>query len=527
MSKGLNTASFVTGIMQGANFHEDLQNSKQMRGLRDSQNDRSERMMDIRESEHDGRMRNLSLNQDSAEMKNQDALFKLIGKQLISMDRSGAVEYSEGEEAILSKAPNLSLDFIMGEDVGKALESSKRVINSDDPTLINSPEGLHAINTLFPEINAGAGDGRTRQVVGVYPGKEEGKLVFDLSVEGEAEGKPLTVRRSADQDDPVKEVDVGDLVGKVASTGKLRQILSSPKGREFFKQYYQDGQQEFGDITTDSNTGVSGQYEKNTNRFMPVGGGRGGRGGSGMTSRQKDYNFAVNVLGMPDAQARDYAFSDSTPEERADDYAKKMLQFEKEKNEFNDEYDPASSYETHRDTFLKKYHSYDQEQKGPGGEPSGSGVDDFLSEWIVSPEGAAADPSTVKESGASGDTETAEQSAEKPAEPTQPKRELSPKEEGLLNQYLSLRSKVRAGGTRKNPQGKNHNEMKKDMADLEELLGHYDVEIPEEDKVTFNAPNNRKKRAEKSSRQRDKKKNDRIAALEGKFSPATGLADAR
>lgn len=215
----------------------------------------------------------------------------IMAKNAYAMEKSGYVpEYSKEEQEALELFPQLRRDY----DMTGALQVAEEVIAGKRN--INSPEALESINVLFPEIQTGADDGRKRRVTQVVPGKNPNTLVFGLEVEGDTQTRPLTVRRSSDDNDPVKQVSVEDMVKKVASLKQLNELKNNPKFRQFL--IHRAGlagspQPAYSDITTDEKTGLIGQYEQGTNKFNPLGSANGAaiKGGRG-AGTPADYQLA-------------------------------------------------------------------------------------------------------------------------------------------------------------------------------------------------------------------------------------------
>lgn len=232
----------------------------------------------------------------------------IMAKNAYAMEKSGYVpEFSKEEIEALELFPQLRPDY----DMSGALQVAEEVIAGKRN--INSPEAIESINVLFPEIQTGADDGRKRRVTRVIPGKKPNTLVFGLEVEGDKEMRPLTVRRSSDDRDPVKQVSVEDMVKKVASLKQLNELKNNPKFRQFLIQRAgigEQGQPTYSDITTDEQTGLIGQYEQGTNKFNPLGSASGAaiKGGRG-AGTPADYQLAKLIQQEAEREGNPMSFN--------------------------------------------------------------------------------------------------------------------------------------------------------------------------------------------------------------------------
>lgn len=341
---GLSLMSAADGAMKGMqlySMYQDQKDRKQMRGLRDMDNQRTQERHDVtmRGAEQDIAMRgkreerdaeNNRINRARALMENQELTMGIMAKNAYAMEKSGYVpEFSKEEMEALDLFPQLRSDY----DMTGALQVAEEVITGKRN--INSPEALESINVLFPEIQTGADDGRKRRVTQVVPGKKPNTLVFGLEVEGDTQTRPLTVGRSSDDNDPVKQVSVEDMVKKVASLKQMNELKNNPKFRQFLIQRAGLGGGNYGDVVTDEKTGLIGQYEQNTNKFNPLGSANGAaiKGGRG-AGTPADYQLAKLIQQEAQHEGRQMSFdqafqmaktSVSDPARYVSDYVKSAM----------------------------------------------------------------------------------------------------------------------------------------------------------------------------------------------------------
>ncbi len=284
-------------------------------------------------------------------------------------------------QQLVAAHPNLDASRLMSDEYGSALDTLEKASKGEID--YRSPEVGKAFDLVNPEIQLGATGGRKVATKRLYPGRTPGTLMVGLAVDGDPSERPLTERRSADPDDPVKEVPLDLMIDRVVTAKKYREYLLSPQGREaFIRQNIGDelskaelqnkklsleaakasrsvGQDAWGPIQYDEKTGAA--YQANANgqvRWGPKASGPGGSGGGKTTQRQLDYRFAIDQMGMDQSAALEWASSDKTPTERAEAYANRMVQAEVQSGAQPDGYVPADSWKAHREQFMQAYGSY-------------------------------------------------------------------------------------------------------------------------------------------------------------------------
>ena len=151
---------------------------------------------------------------------------------------ANGMDVSEEEIEVLKRNPRYwsALD----PEIDGAIEQAYQVIDPNSPADINDPESIEALNRVVgPDINKGAG--RNKRIAAAVPGPDGNSLMFELDVEGEDGSKyraPVTERRSADEDDPVRAVPVEGLVRQVKGIEALRKALQTPEAQQQATRMY-------------------------------------------------------------------------------------------------------------------------------------------------------------------------------------------------------------------------------------------------------------------------------------------------
>ncbi|HNG60334.1 MAG TPA: hypothetical protein PKZ52_10955 [Cellvibrionaceae bacterium] len=140
----------------------------------------------------------------------------------------------EEYRSFVATHPNLDAGRILSPEYGQAIETLKGA--AEGRVDYRSPEVAAAFDVLNPEIGLGATQGRKVSTSRLYPGRTPGTLMVGLKVDGDPEERPLTERRSSDPDDPVKEVKLEDLFGRLKVAEQYRGFLSDPENQKWFIQ---------------------------------------------------------------------------------------------------------------------------------------------------------------------------------------------------------------------------------------------------------------------------------------------------
>lgn len=191
-----------------------------------AQNRRADEQLDMQREKFD-------MQKDEVERaKDTEIIQMAFGKIANGMD------VSEEEIEVLQRNPRYwsALD----PDIGSALDQAERVANPEDPADINDPESVEALNrVLGHDVNKGAG--KNKRIAAAVPGPDGESLMFELDVEdedGNPYRAPITERRSADEDDPVKAVPVDGVIRQVKGIQALRKALQTPEAQQQAAKMY-------------------------------------------------------------------------------------------------------------------------------------------------------------------------------------------------------------------------------------------------------------------------------------------------
>lgn len=313
---GLSSANFVSGAMQGYQFMEGVENNqlrrdeiKQNRGLRDAEESR-------RKESHSAQMQAHEQNQkiQGIKLDQIDEATSQKMNQALAWSLHNAKDMPPEYQQLVAAHPNLNAQRIMSDEAGKYLEVLEGAATGKVD--YRSPEVAEAFDFLNPEIGLGATGGRKVKTSRLVPGKTPGTVMVGLSVEGDDRVRPLTERRSSDDDDPVKEVPLEVLIQRAQTMKQYRNMLLDPKGRDWFIKTNlpataasKDGK--WSDIKTDSKTGITFQTNLSTGEIKQLDnrktGGAGGKSGSGSASALEKEVEYLKSIGLPQDTALDIA----------------------------------------------------------------------------------------------------------------------------------------------------------------------------------------------------------------------------
>jgi hypothetical protein len=220
MSGGLITANFMDGAMKGASFVQGMQDRQEASTLRQAAGQRAQESHDASQQ-----VRAVQLQQMN------DAHAEKMNKTLAWSMHSSANAPKEYQDFIRAH-PNLDAKRLLSDDYGKAIQTAHDAL--DGKISYDHPDVSKAFDTLLPEVQAGATQGRKVSTSRLYPGNTPGTLMVGLRVEGDPQERPLTVGRGAEPDAPVKEIHVDDLIARVDTAAKYRQYLQTPEGSKAF-----------------------------------------------------------------------------------------------------------------------------------------------------------------------------------------------------------------------------------------------------------------------------------------------------
>lgn len=380
---GLSGLNFMDGAMRGAEFVSNMQDRQQRAGLLQAQEQRAQ-------ESHAAQMQNAQQAQEINAIRVRDLNDAHIDKmnKTLAWSLHGLKDAPEETRKFLSLHPNLDASRIMSPEYGQSIDTLEKAAQGQID--YRHPDVAKAFDMLNPEIGLGATQGRKVSTSRLYPGKTPGTVMVGLRVDGDPEERPLTERRSSDPNDPVKEVKLEDLFGRLQAAKQYRGFLADPENQQYFIQQtigpelakrnlesqkiglqmqklrndaVDSAPTTYGELQTDPETGQ--RYQKNSKgeiKWAPqprVG------AGAQATQRQKDYDFAVTKLGMDQDAALEWASSDKTPTERAEAYANRMVQAETVGGNFPEGYKPNEAWKAHREAFMNEYGNFGKGDKQP------------------------------------------------------------------------------------------------------------------------------------------------------------------
>ena len=400
---GLSNLSFVDGAMKGASFVAGMQDRQAQReeraglaSLRQAQEQRAQeahgmQMENARQQQEINAIRVKDLNDDHIKKMQRTLAWSMYNRS------KAPKEYQD----FMSTNPNLDAGRLLSPEYGRAIEISEDAIQGKID--YRHPEVAKAFDMLNPEVGLGATQGRKVSTSRLYPGRTPGTLMVGLKVDGDPEERPLTERRSSDPDDPVKEVKLEDLFGRLTAAKQHRAFLSDPENQKWFIQetigeelkkradqetlknlqvkkltkeinegdpvtYQADGEGNLMQLPSRSGGAVATPVLDS--KGNPVKAPQKTGAGTQATQRQKDFEFAVSKLGMDQEAALEWSSSDKTPTERAEAYANRMVQAETVGGNFPDGYKPNDAWKAHREAFMNEYGNFGKGGKQPKAEPA-------------------------------------------------------------------------------------------------------------------------------------------------------------
>jgi hypothetical protein len=235
---GLSSANFLGGAMQGYQFMAGVEENKQR------MEDRKQ-MVGLRDADEARRVESHAVQMDSiGEQKKLNALrFDQINEEqsrkmntALAMSLKNAKDMPEEYQQMIATHPNLNAQRLLSDEAGSHLGTIEKVIAGEID--YRSPEVAVAFDFINPEIGLGAKDGRKVKTARLFPGKTPGTIAVGLNVDGDSSIRPLTENRSADDNDPVKEVPLELLIQRAQTMKQYRSMLQSEQGREWLIKNY-------------------------------------------------------------------------------------------------------------------------------------------------------------------------------------------------------------------------------------------------------------------------------------------------
>lgn len=361
---GLSTASFMQGAMQGYKFMEGVEDNKlrreenkKLNGLRDAEEAR-------RMESHNANMAFNNSRMKKIEREELEAIDKQFWRNSFLAETGNLNDDERKKLSTLTNGSRMANpEYLASDDVGFATDTYDKVRSGELD--MNHPDAIRAANILV-NVNRGAKDGRKLNLSRLVP-SSGGRLHVGMD-STEADGTvrsnvPLTDGRSGDPKDTVAELSIDELDHYAGTVKQMRSAVMNPNIRKAMYMQYgfekEVGEQEFTRREREAKLGlINAQAE----HYRDKSGGAGG----GATQRQKDYEFAISRLQMSPEAAKEWAFSDKTPSERAEDYANRQIAAEAdldEKPQFLDKdkkpliYSPKLSWNKHREDYLRSYGS--------------------------------------------------------------------------------------------------------------------------------------------------------------------------
>jgi hypothetical protein len=351
---GLNTYAQLQGIQA----NKDDMADRKTRSLREAQ------MFEMDKQAHEENKKFNSMRMKAMKDEDQEQASRLLASKLYAMEVGGDFSDQERQEYLrLTGGSRLAdPDYLSRPEVGAALEIYPKVMTGEINR--NDPRAIEAVNTLV-NVQRGATDGRQVRINRIEPSADGQGVHFGLHVKN-ADGTEnpngvLTDNRSADPSDKVSSISFDELNEIYGSATKMRAIVTNPKYRQAMYREYGFGLPEQISAKDRSminkNEAQAGYYNAKGKAEAEKGRG-GGKGAATPTQRQKDYEFAMSRLGMDEDQALEWASSDKTLTERAEDYAGKMVAANKPVSGYSDkEYNPAEEWKAYRKEFIDAYSS--------------------------------------------------------------------------------------------------------------------------------------------------------------------------
>jgi len=304
MAGGLSTANFMDGVMKGASFVQGMQDRQEASTLRQAAGQRAQESHDTSQQ-----IRAVQLQEMN------DAHAEKMNKALAWSMHSSANAPKEYQDFIRAH-PNLDAKRLLSDDYGKAIQTAHDAL--DGKISYDHPDVSKAFDTLLPEVQAGATQGRKVSTSRLYPGNTPGTLMVGLRVEGDPQERPLTVGRGAEPDAPVKEIHVDDLIARVDAAKRYRDYLSTPEGSKAFinqhigadiakmarEQSKEDRESALTTARTDAEKARAAKYNHEAQK--PYGDGNGKGGGKKSALELQVDLLTSDQFGMSPKQALDY-----------------------------------------------------------------------------------------------------------------------------------------------------------------------------------------------------------------------------
>lgn len=261
-NRGLSSATFANGVMQGANFVSGLQDRKQRRkesehrmGLRDVRANRQQeidthtaqetrtkeaRLTRAAKAKQDAEYHDLQIGKAQSHVggnKEDGAQGKEGRAQKVEVEKSfllsaqllhGVADPSKitpAQKKMFKKHPLTDVRYLQSDEVGNALTTAKEAIKTGQ---LNTPEMHRAMEVFDPNVVSGATEGRNVSIARLLPGTKKDHFIVGLRVEGDNKIRPFTVSRSADDNDEIKQFSIDSVAEKIHQIEQARQLSQNP-----------------------------------------------------------------------------------------------------------------------------------------------------------------------------------------------------------------------------------------------------------------------------------------------------------
>ena len=231
---GLSSMNFMNGMVQGAQFAQGLQQAEDQRQERKEigtlrklaeQRQAQSHTLQMQNAQQEQQLRGMQIdkfNEAESERMNKAMAWSLYNAKSMPKD------YQD----LIATHPNANAQRLISDEYGKALDTLEAAATGKID--YRHPDVGKAFDLVNPEIQLGATQGRKVRTARLYPGKTPGTVMVGLHVDGDPDERPLTVNRSSDPHDAVKEVSIEQLIQRVQTAQQYRHMLLSPEGRDWF-----------------------------------------------------------------------------------------------------------------------------------------------------------------------------------------------------------------------------------------------------------------------------------------------------
>ncbi|MGH1374501.1 MAG: hypothetical protein ACRBBW_20865 [Cellvibrionaceae bacterium] len=166
------------------------------------------------------------------EQKQNDRYGLLMARQAAAIEGMGD-QLTDEDRDLLNQHPIVSAQYLSSPEFKQSADVARRVIKGE--LSMRSPDVSKALNYLLPELK-GQSKSKVNGVHRLYPGREPGTVVVDLDTENGIQ--PMTVNRTSDENDLVKQIPVENMIRKIQSSIQMSDLMQSARGRQTLIRYY-------------------------------------------------------------------------------------------------------------------------------------------------------------------------------------------------------------------------------------------------------------------------------------------------